>query len=427
MSDIAIRVENLSKRYLLGHQSNASKGEATFRDNLVDAARGLLRRTKEMARGGALVAGDSAEDFWALKDVSFEVKRGEVVGIIGRNGAGKSTLLKILSRITEPTQGRITLNGRVSSLLEVGTGFHPELSGRENIFLNGAILGMSRKEIQAKFDEIVDFSEVEKFLDTPVKRYSSGMYVRLAFAVAAHLEPEILIVDEVLAVGDVQFQKKCLGKMQSVAGEGRTVLFVSHNMSAIEQLTKTAVFLRGGQLLERGATSAVVEAYMDTAGAGTQVVFDIAKSQQHQDEPRARILRLRFDRSTPVFSATEDFEFSAIVISKKDENTVRLSMTIFAVDGTPVGSTFGPPTATLLAQKNSVLKLRISSPRLAPGRYYCSVAVGTGDNTTGFVDFDSALNTLNFEVRPPSGDEGTVASWHRSWGAIMFSPLNEPM
>lgn len=425
MSNIAIRVENLSKRYMLGHQSNSPKGESTLRDDLVVAVSSLLRRTKDMARGGALVAGDSIEEFWALKDVSFEVKRGEVVGIIGRNGAGKSTLLKILSRITEPTSGRITLNGRVSSLLEVGTGFHPELSGRENIFLNGAILGMSRKEIQAKFDEIVAFAEVERFLDTPVKRYSSGMYVRLAFAVAAHLEPEILIVDEVLAVGDVQFQKKCLGKMQTVAGEGRTVLFVSHNMSAIEQLTRTAVFLSKGQMLARGDTPSVVEAYMDSAGSGLQVVFDISKSQHNKDEARARIMQLRFERPTPIFDGNEDFEFSAIIFSKRDESNVRLSMTIFSVDGTPVGSTFASPTATLLAQQKSVLNLKINTPRLAPGRYYCSVAVGSGDNTTGFVDFDSVFDTLNFEVKPPPGEEGTVASWHRSWGAIMFAPQED--
>ena len=195
-------------------------------------AHNLWRKAADMARGRAIVAGDTVEEFWALKDVSFEVKRGEVLGIIGRNGAGKSTLLKILSRITEPSEGRVTINGRVASLLEVGTGFHPELTGRENIYLNGAILGMTRAEIRRKFDEIVAFAEVEKFLDTPVKRYSSGMYVRLAFAVAAHLEPEILVVDEVLAVGDAEFQKKCLGKMDEVSRrEGRTVLFVSHNIA----------------------------------------------------------------------------------------------------------------------------------------------------------------------------------------------------
>ena len=200
------------------------------------------------ARARPWSAGDTTEEFWALKDVSFEVKRGEVLGIIGRNGAGKSTLLKVLSRITEPTEGRVTIEGRVASLLEVGTGFHPELTGRENVYLNGAILGMTRAEIKRKFDEIVDFSGVERFLDTPVKRYSSGMYVRLAFAVAAHLEPEILIIDEVLAVGDAEFQKKCLGKMQDVAGHGRTVLFVSHNMGAIERLCDNVVVLSQGRV-----------------------------------------------------------------------------------------------------------------------------------------------------------------------------------
>jgi len=425
MSDIAIRVESLSKRYLLGHQANTPKGEdATLRDNLVGAARGLLRRTKEMARGGALVAGDSVEDFWALKDVSFEVKRGEVVGIIGRNGAGKSTLLKILSRITEPTSGRITLNGRVSSLLEVGTGFHPELSGRENIFLNGAILGMSRKEIQTKFDEIVDFAEVEKFLDTPVKRYSSGMYVRLAFAVSAHLEPEILIVDEVLAVGDVQFQKKCLGKMQSVAGEGRTVLFVSHNMAAVEQLTQSAVMLRAGRMVERGPTTEVVHAYMTIAGAGNEVVFDVANTpRKYPGNDKARIVQLRFDRIAPVFSPGEPFEFMVRIQSNSDTSGARISMTIFGADGTPIGSCFAPPAISLRARSISDVRVTLPEHMLAPGSYYCGLSVGTGDHITGVVDFDVVLDTLHFEVRPEKGEDSTVSAWTRAWGTIVFNPL----
>jgi lipopolysaccharide transport system ATP-binding protein len=213
-----------------------------------------------------LVTGDTVEEFWALKDVSFEVKRGEVVGIIGRNGAGKSTLLKVLSRITEPSAGRVTIKGRVASLLEVGTGFHPELTGRENIFLNGAILGMTRAEIRRKFDEIVAFAEVEKFLDTPVKRYSSGMYVRLAFAVAAHLEPEILVVDEVLAVGDVEFQRKCLGKMGEVASGGRTILFVSHNLGAVLSLCPRSLLLTGGQLFLYAQTADTINAYVQQTG-----------------------------------------------------------------------------------------------------------------------------------------------------------------
>ena len=256
-----IRVENLSKSYVIGHQRNRHDG---LRHRLEDAVRNPFRWLR--GRNGEPGAGQ--EEFWALKDVSFEVGRGEVVGVIGRNGAGKSTLLKILSRITEPTRGRARIRGRVASLLEVGTGFHPELTGRENIFLNGAILGMMRVEIKKKFDEIVAFSEVERFLDTPVKRYSSGMYVRLAFAVAAHLEPEILIIDEVLAVGDVEFQKKCLGKMESVASkEGRTILFVSHQIAAVTRLCKKVLWLDGGKINSIGRADLVCSQYLANGSA----------------------------------------------------------------------------------------------------------------------------------------------------------------
>ena len=251
MSDTAISVEHLGKSYLVGHNARqvGNYRYTALRDVLARNARELARKTADMLRGRVVVQGDEVEEFWALDDVSFEVKRGDRVGIIGRNGAGKSTLLKVLSRITEPTKGRVRIAGRVASLLEVGTGFHPELSGRENIYLNGAVLGMTRAEIRRKFDEIVDFAGVEKFLDTPVKRYSSGMYVRLAFAVAAHLEPEILAVDEVLAVGDAEFQRKCLGKMSEVAREGRTILFVSHNMNAVERLCQRVIWLDRGRIV----------------------------------------------------------------------------------------------------------------------------------------------------------------------------------
>ncbi|MDB5311161.1 MAG: transporter related protein [Gemmataceae bacterium] len=251
MGDVAIRVDGLGKQYHLGGPKEAY---STLRDQVRKwtSLRGLLRRA---ARA------EARPPFWALKDVAFEVKSGEAVGVIGRNGAGKSTLLKILSRITEPTEGEVDIHGRVGSLLEVGTGFHPELSGRENIFLNGAVLGMRRAEIARKFDEIVAFAEVEKFIDTPVKHYSSGMYTRLAFAVAAHLEPEVLIVDEVLAVGDAQFQKKCLGKMNDVAKGGRTVLFVSHNMQMVSQLTSSTILLVGGSVEFRGPTAEGVARY----------------------------------------------------------------------------------------------------------------------------------------------------------------------
>jgi lipopolysaccharide transport system ATP-binding protein len=260
--DVVIRAEGLGKKYVIGHAAEHER-LVTFRDALVRGAHNLWRKTTDMTRGRAILAGDTLEEFWALKDVSFEVRRGEVLGIIGRNGAGKSTLLKILSRITEPSEGRVTIRGRVASLLEVGTGFHPELTGRENIYLNGAILGMTRAEIRRKFDEIVAFAEVEKFLDTPVKRYSSGMYVRLAFAVAAHLEPEILVVDEVLAVGDAEFQKKCLGKMDEVSRrEGRTVLFVSHNMGVVTSLCPAAIWLDKGSIHESGTARIVIAKYL---------------------------------------------------------------------------------------------------------------------------------------------------------------------
>jgi lipopolysaccharide transport system ATP-binding protein len=257
MGDMAVQVENLGKKYVLGHQKQ--KNYVALRDVLATRANSLMQKVRHPSKAQH---NPSPEDFWALKDVSFEIKQGDRVGIIGRNGAGKSTLLKILSRITEPTEGRITIRGRVASLLEVGTGFHPELTGRENIYLNGAILGMSRVEIQSKFDEIVAFAEVEQFLDTPVKRYSSGMYVRLAFAVAAHLEPEILVVDEVLAVGDVQFQKKCFGKMEEVGKEGRTVIFVSHDMTAIQNLCQSGICLSQGKVIGAGSIQDQVQIYL---------------------------------------------------------------------------------------------------------------------------------------------------------------------
>lgn len=262
MSNNVITVDGLSKSYMVGHNFDQKENYYALRDVIARNTRNFARKTRDMLSGRPIIQGDEVEEFWALKDVSFEVKQGDRVGIIGKNGAGKSTILKILSRITEPTKGRIKIRGRVASLLEVGTGFHPELTGRENIFLNGAILGMSRKEIQRKFDEIVDFSEVSHFLDTPVKRYSSGMYVRLAFAVAANLDPEILIVDEVLAVGDAHFQKKCLGKMESAGKEGRTVLFVSHNLSAIQNLCTKGIFFESGEVKFNGNVNTAIETYM---------------------------------------------------------------------------------------------------------------------------------------------------------------------
>jgi len=380
VSNIAIKVENLSKSYLLGHQSAALGSETTLRDNVVAATRGLVRKTRNLVQGGGLLAGSATEEFWALSDVSFEIRRGEVIGIIGRNGAGKSTLLKILSRITEPTRGRITLKGRVSSLLEVGTGFHPELSGRENIYLNGAILGMSRREIAAKFDEIVAFAEVERFLDTPVKRYSSGMYVRLAFAVAAHLEPEILIVDEVLAVGDLEFQKKCLGKMSEFSLTGRTVMFVSHDLNAVLRLCPTSILLKSGQMLAMGPSASVVEGY--------------------KKQGRNEIQRRRFgsdDFTVELEQAVVDIQDEHVVLNygvRIQSSTTHKSM-YFAFDvvdpfGTAIGQAFsvdlGPDT--IAAGKSERRRFRIFLPRLIPGEYSVAFWTGPHNTTTIFLEED---------------------------------------
>jgi lipopolysaccharide transport system ATP-binding protein len=285
-SDVAIRVDGLGKQYRIGGPKTRYR---TFRETLIDAFAAPFRRAGRLLRGEASAA-DLDRTIWALKDVSFEVQCGEVIGIIGRNGAGKSTLLKILSRITEPTEGSADVYGRVGSLLEVGTGFHPELTGRENIYLNGAILGMHRAEIDRKLDEIVAFAEIEKFADTPVKHYSSGMYVRLAFAVAAHLEPEILLVDEVLAVGDAGFQRKCIGKLDEVAREGRTVLFVSHNMQAVSRLCSRGLLLDDGKIGFDGLPTAAISKYLDDGRA----VQSIRKcSEPGEGDDRIRIVEIR--------------------------------------------------------------------------------------------------------------------------------------
>lgn len=315
---MALRIENVSKKYVIGHAGGNRQrfsGDGlrhAVTDVLVSPFRALRRRfrtvvsasnlphpTSELTILNSQLSTASPEDLWALRNVSFDVKRGEVLGIIGRNGAGKSTLLKILSRITDPTSGRVGIKGRVASLLEVGTGFHPELTGRENVFLNGAILGMSREEIRGKFDEIVDFSGVGRFLDTPVKRYSSGMYVRLAFAVAAHLEPEILIVDEVLAVGDAEFQRRCLGKMQDVSREGRTILFVSHNMAAVNNLCSRVVLLSNGSLVADGPSDAVISDYVKIGGTSlAEVTWEDAAGAPGSDRVHLRAVRVLSEGET---------------------------------------------------------------------------------------------------------------------------------
>jgi lipopolysaccharide transport system ATP-binding protein len=325
-------VENLSKKYLVGHKSvQQAIRKDTLRDVIGREVRDFARKALDVTRGRQIVQGDEIEEFWALRNVSFELREGEILGIVGRNGAGKSTLLKLLSRITEPTEGRIILRGRVSSLLEVGTGFHQELTGRENVFLNGAILGMTQREIRNKFDEIVAFAEVDKFLDTPVKRYSSGMYVRLAFAVAAHLEPEILIVDEVLAVGDAEFQKKCLGKISQVARGGRTVLFVSHNHAAVRSLCTHALVLRSGCASPKQDVSSALDQYsfafpLKTTSSWARpaelqkgaVSFETIEAHIDGAQPRIRLLCSVSISSTlgskPVFIAVDVVDRNSVVL-----------------------------------------------------------------------------------------------------------------
>ena len=349
-SDAIISVENLGKKYRIRHL----QPRATLRDAIMETLaapfRRAARRFQSRASDPGISTPSSSEDFWALKEVSFEIKRGEVVGIIGRNGAGKSTLLKILSRITDPTEGRVTLNGRVASLLEVGTGFHPELSGRENVYLNGAILGMSRDEIRRKFDEIVAFAEVEKFLDTPVKHYSSGMYVRLAFAVAAHLEPEILIIDEVLAVGDAQFQKKCLGKMKDVSQrEGRTVLFVSHNMAAVANLCSQGVLLSKGKMLEMNSAGVIIQRYLQVAGSSLgEVIWPDLKKAPGNERIRLRAVRVKVnDLTTAEVAIDQDFRIEVDYRNMAPGLLLNASFHLLDKMGTEVLATANLPSANL--------------------------------------------------------------------------------
>jgi homopolymeric O-antigen transport system ATP-binding protein len=418
VSDTIITVENLSKLYHLGRNLRDGRG---FRHIIEEAIRHPVQWLKNQSRN----VNAGSEEFWALKNVEFEIKKGEVVGIIGRNGAGKSTLLKILSRITEPTTGRISIKGRVASLLEVGTGFHVELTGRENIFLNGAILGMSKAEITRKFDEIVAFSEIEKFLDTPVKRYSSGMYVRLAFAVAAHLEPEILIVDEVLAVGDAAFQKKCLGKMREVSrSEGRTVLFVSHNITAVMQLTTRGIVLDKGRVGFNGPTEQAVEHYTGTIGSDAVVFFLVEKlPRNHGGNQAVRFVSFRFNRAAPVFSDGENLSFVAKIRAAEDVPELRFSLTVHTAEGAPVGSCFGAAGPGMARGTEAEIEVSLPTPRLAPGHYYCSITVGKGDPRTGNVPFDVVIDTLTFEVRPEEDAAGTLSAWHRGWGSVVLPNL----
>ncbi len=407
MNDIAIKVENLSKLYKIGARQ---QGYKTLRESIMGTLTAPFRRMKRMAQSTSsgqqsTVNGQRSDDtIWALKDVSFEVKRGEVVGIIGRNGAGKTTLLRVLSQITEPTEGRAEIHGRVGSLLEVGTGFHPELTGRENIYLNGAILGMRKAEIEHKFDEIVAFSEIERFIDTPVKRYSSGMYVRLAFAVAAHLEPEILLVDEVLAVGDAAFQKKCLGKMGDVAKEGRTVLFVSHNMGAVEHLCQQGILLDAGKIVRQGQVTSVIRYYLG-AVLTSAISVPLLDRRDRSGNGSIRLTMFNIENEkgqrVPVLLCGHEAVF-VIGYMCKDKQPVRnVSMSIGLY--THIGCGLFILNSTYTDQKFDEIppigefKCRVPRFPLTPGRYIVGARVTVGGEEAdwfkdgiGFVDVEGA-------------------------------------
>ncbi|MBX6313845.1 MAG: ABC transporter ATP-binding protein, partial [Isosphaeraceae bacterium] len=413
MSDIAIRAEGLSKRYRVGL---APRRQDNLQERLADGLRNLLQRRSRKAAG--------ADTLWALKDVSFEVRHGEVVGIIGRNGAGKSTLLKILSRITKPTTGCAEVHGRMGSLLEVGTGFHPELTGRENIYLNGVILGMKRAEVARRFDEIVAFAEIEKFLDTPVKRYSSGMYVRLAFAVAAHLNTKILIVDEVLAVGDAAFQRKCLAKMEEAAYGGRTVLFVSHNLAVVQKLCSRGILLSQGRVGLDGSASAAVRAYLRSLESFS--TLDVSQRPDREGHGQTRLRALRISHGKDPSSATLATGQPARFVFELERMLPGLSccFTIWDHHGQPVAyldSARHAPADVSDPGLGSQFVCEIEELPLLPGRYRINVAVATGPDWSSDLQ-DRIEGAAVFEVeqglmrgRPETADTawGNVCIAHR--------------
>jgi lipopolysaccharide transport system ATP-binding protein len=425
MSDIAISCEHLSKRYRIGERESYKALRDVITDGVASPfrkVRSALVRNGAASNGSALSTQNSAlgsetrnskletqNSFWALNDVSFEVKRGEVVGIIGRNGAGKSTLLKILSRITKPTEGHAKIHGRVGSLLEVGTGFHPELTGRENIYLNAAILGMRKAEVAKKFDEIVAFADVEQFIDTPVKRYSSGMYVRLAFAVAAHLEPEILVIDEVLAVGDAAFQKKCLGKIGEVAHGGRTVMFVSHNMEAILRLCNRALLLDGGSIVEQGETSEVVGKYLSSGitQAETVDLRGMARGMSVRGQVLLKSVRMKSSNVQSPWKLPfgEELSFEVEIEALSPVNEVELGVALMSGRGFEVASCLSSDSVERSSLTPGRYKYSISYPalRLVPGLYRFGLGVRSEAGLEDYIAEAFELESVPSELSSSGG------------------------
>jgi len=395
---LAIKMEGLGKRYLLTHNHRAPY--RSLRDSIVETAQGFGHAAKRFASRGGLRRRPQTEEFWALRDVDLQVKQGERLAIVGRNGAGKSTLLKLLSRVVEPTSGRATLRGRLASLLEVGTGFHPELTGRENIYLNGAILGMGRPEIDRKFDEIVSFADVEKFLDTPVKRFSSGMYTRLAFSVAAHLETDILIVDEVLAVGDAAFQRKCLGKMGDISEQGRTLLFVSHNMAAVETLCNRAILLSGGRIVDMGDTRHIIDAYSRNWRQGTE----LSDRHDRSGTGRARLESIAIQgkdrQGGSRIVSMQPLEFAITVSATRDAIGKKVDLILIVCDSrdhrmVPLYSEWSQSDLRITAERQ-LFRCRVPAGLpLVPDTYWLTAAI-----LIGGVSADKLERAAEFEVIP---------------------------
>ncbi len=400
MSDFAIKAENIGKLYY-----RRRKRAGTLRDTLAGA--------------WASVGRQQSEAFWALKEVSFEVPQGEVLGIIGRNGAGKSTLLKILSRITPPTTGRVALNGRIASLLEVGTGFHPELTGRENIFMNGAILGMSRAEIRRKFDEIVDFSGVEAFIDTPVKHYSSGMYVRLAFSVAAYTETEITLIDEVLAVGDQRFKQKSIKKIESLHEMGKTVLFVSHDLEIIQKICSVAMVIVNGELIQ--PPEHPIKAINRYLQLGITNSKSIDYYRQNGLSKNILFQEIKIENDRLLFMEGEDLVFSIGLISNKVMEKISIGCTIFSASGKPIGVSLSNPFPVLSTGQIALL-FRLVAPNLSPGKYHFGFSVGKGTFSNRY-DFDLIVGYPEIEITPRNQED--VFYWNPSWGSCRFLSVVE--
>ena len=413
----AIEFDHVSKQYRLGLVSTKTLSHDIRRFWITN----VLHREDPYLKIGEVndrSTKGASEYVWALRDIDFKVEQGDVVGIIGKNGAGKSTLLKLLSRVTGPTTGTIRAHGRIGSLLEVGTGFHGEMTGRENIFMNGAILGMTRQEIQSKLDEIIDFSGCERYIDTPVKRYSSGMTVRLGFAVAAFLEPEILVVDEVLAVGDAEFQKKAIGKMKDVSqGQGRTVLFVSHNMNSIRQLCKHGVVLNQGSVEFKGTADQAVDFYLsDRMNTHTYV-----NPNPNDTDPMKYVVILSIECKDGVakFCTTDSISFDLALRANRSINGCRVNLTISTMDDLPIGTVISAETFDIKEDEIKTVRVTLHDHNMTCGEYKASFSVGTGRYNEIINDFQVVMDAVCFEIEKYSKIEGQgYAQWHRQWGSI---------